>query len=142
MQKRCRRPGGRATGPGHGALQTGRMRNAPTPPGFAPRMGKRRIPQVSYDPPDTLHFAVVRDEVDLHGLTGRQAVQRADTFVRSWATREPGAVVRVITGRGVGSEGAPVIQTKVRELLLDDLAPRIDEWAIDFGGGAFLVRVR
>lgn len=106
------------------------------------KMGKRRIPQVSYEPPDTLHFAVVAAEVDLHGLTGRQATQRAATFLSSWAHREPGAVVRVITGRGVGSEGAPVIQTKVRDLLNTELAPQIDEWAIDFGGGAFLVRVR
>jgi len=116
--------------------------NAPRVNGFTNPMGKRRIPQVAHEPPATLHFAVVEGEVDLHGLTARQAETRVAGFVGSWAMRAPGAVVRIITGRGVGSEGAPVIQRRVREQLSGSLADAVSEWAVDIGGGAFLVRVQ
>lgn len=105
-------------------------------------MGKRRTPLVQHEPPATLHFATVAAELDLHGLTARQAEARVDAFVRSWAMRQAGAVVRIITGRGVGSEGAPVIQRRVREQLSGALAEWVGEWAVDIGGGAFLVRVQ
>lgn len=91
--------------------------------------------------PDTLHFAVVAGEVDLHGFTGHQAERRADGFIRAWRVREPGAVVRIITGRGAGSDGAPVIQGRIRDGLNGAWSELIDEWAVDFGGGAFLVRL-
>jgi hypothetical protein len=114
-------------------------------------MGRRRrkkakdtgteAPQRDPGVPDTLHFAVVAAEVDLHGFTGDQAERRADGFLRGWALREPGAVVRVITGRGAGSDGAPVIQTRIRTGLDGVWADLVEEWAVDIGGGAFLVRL-
>lgn len=91
--------------------------------------------------PDTLHFAVVSGEVDLHGFTAVQAERRTDGFLRGWAMREPGAVVRIITGRGAGSAGAPVIQDRIRRGLTEGWDDLVSDWAVDVGGGAFLVRL-
>lgn len=92
--------------------------------------------------PRTLHSALVADELDLHGLYADEAEQRLEMFLERVAATEPGAVVRVITGRGARSAGPPVLQGVVRDALNGWLAPRVAEWAVDVGGGAYLVRVR
>ena len=94
------------------------------------------------DTPRTLHTEPVADTLDLHGLTGDEAERRLDMFLQRVGATNPGEVVRVITGRGVGSATGPVIQPLVRDALNGWLSDRIAEWAVDVGGGAFLVRVR
>lgn len=92
--------------------------------------------------PQTLHTARVVDELDLHGLTGDEAETRLEMFLDRVAATDAGGVVRVITGRGAGSQGAPVLQPLVRDALTGWLEHRVAEWAVDVGGGAYLVRVR
>lgn len=92
--------------------------------------------------PRTLHSAIVADELDLHGLTADQAERRLEMFLDRIAASSPGEVVRVITGRGAGSAGKPVLQEAVREALNGWLEHRVAEWAVDMGGGAYLVRVK
>lgn len=92
--------------------------------------------------PRTLHTEPVADEIDLHGMTGDEAERRLQIFLDRSAATDPGAVVRVITGRGAGSTAGPVIQPRVRDALNGWLRDRVAEWAVDVGGGAFLVRVR
>lgn len=104
-------------------------------------MGKRRISRPPGQGPRTLHVEVVADELDLHGFTADAAEQRLESFLDTHAVRSPGRVVRIITGRGAGSTGAPVLPDVVREALTGWLAHRVDEWAVDVGGGAYLVRV-
>lgn len=82
------------------------------------------------------------EELDLHGLTVDQAERRFESFLRALAVREPGSVVRVITGRGVGAGRAPVIQGAVRDGLTSWASEWVDDWSVDAGGGAFLVRIR
>ena len=92
--------------------------------------------------PRTLHTERVVEELDLHGHTAEQAERRLEMFLDRVARTSPGEVVRVITGRGAGSAGAPVLQGVVRDGLNGWLAGRVAEWAVDVGGGAYLVRVR
>lgn len=92
--------------------------------------------------PRTLHSALVADELDLHGLSADAAERRLGMFFDRVAVSARGEVVRIITGRGAGSAGPPVLQALVRDALDGWLADRVEEWAVDVGGGAYLARVR
>lgn len=63
-------------------------------------------------------------------------------FIETMGRRAPGAVVHVITGKGKGSAGRPVLRGAVAALLRGELAPRIADWSRDVDEGGFLVRVR
>ena len=106
-------------------------------------MGRRRPrPARPSGPSGSLHFAVVDDEKDLHRLTAAEAAVQLESFLSGWSRRRGGAVVRVITGRGNRSAGGPVLQPRVRELLAGRLAPLVEEFVVESGGGAYRVRVR
>ncbi len=92
--------------------------------------------------PRTLHSAIVAEELDLHGLGADEAERRLQMFLERMAATAPGEVVRVITGRGLGSPGPPILQGVVRDALNGWLARRVDDWAVDVGSGAYLVRVK
>lgn len=92
--------------------------------------------------PRTLHTAVVAEEIDLHGLTVDQAERRAEGFLKGASVRLPGQVVRIITGKGTRSPGAPAIQPTIREGFATWLAEYVADWSVDVGGGAFLVRLK
>lgn len=92
--------------------------------------------------PRTLHNAVVVETLDLHGHTADEAERRLEMFLDRIAATAPGAVVRIITGRGVGSAGKPVLQGAVRDALNGWLRDQVDEWVVDVGSGAYLVRVK
>lgn len=92
--------------------------------------------------PQTLHSAIVADELDLHGHTADEAERRLEMFLDRVTKTSPGGVVRVITGRGTRSAGPPVLQGVVRDALNGWLSHRVAEWAVDAGSGAYLVRVR
>lgn len=106
-------------------------------------MGKRRArsPKPS-GPTGTLHTAIVEDERDLHQLTAAEATAQLEAFLLGWSTRRSGAVVRVITGRGNRSPGGPVLRPLVRELLAGRFAPLVEDYVVETGGGAFLIRIR
>jgi DNA-nicking Smr family endonuclease len=105
-------------------------------------MGKRRASRPAQQELRTLHGSFPDDQIDLHGLTEWEAEDQVRMFVERWARAQPGAVLRIVTGKGAGSRGAPVLRPRVLELLQRDLASRIDDWAVDSGGGAYLVRVK
>jgi len=106
-------------------------------------VGKRRLtgPAPSGST-DSLHGKPVEAESDLHGLDARAAEIRLESFLTRMAATRPGAVVRVITGRGNRSDGPPVLQPLVRELLDGRLARHVARSALEPGGGAYLVQVR
>jgi DNA-nicking Smr family endonuclease len=95
-----------------------------------------------FDPRDRLLDARVHAALDLHGCTADDARRLVREFLKSTARRNPGAVVHVITGKGRGSAGGPVLRGAVAALLKGDLAPLVADWARDDGDGGFLVRVR
>jgi DNA-nicking Smr family endonuclease len=105
-------------------------------------MGKRRETRHSDSTPRTLHSEIVADRVDLHGLTTEQAERRLEMFLDRVAVSAPGQVVQVVTGRGAGSAGRPVLQEAVRVALTGWLRHRVADWAVDVGGGAYLVRLK
>jgi len=105
-------------------------------------MGRRREAKPSEQKIRTLHGSYPDDELDLHGLGADDAEFRVRAFIDRWARTQPGAVLRIITGKGKGSGGTPVLRTRVHALLMDDLAPVVEEWAGEPGAGSFLVRVR
>jgi DNA-nicking Smr family endonuclease len=103
---------------------------------------RRKVPVVPPDPVRTLHGSIAVETLDLHGLRAEAAERRVRGFLEAWSRREPGAVVRIVTGKGARSEGAPVLRTLVLELLTGALAAQVEDWAGEVGGGAYLVRVR
>ncbi len=104
-------------------------------------MGKRRVSRPNSVTPRTLHMSVVMAELDLHGFTADDAKRRLEGFLETHAVRSPGEVVRVITGRGTRSSGAPVLQERVRDALTGSMRHRVADWAVDMGGGAYLVKL-
>lgn len=94
------------------------------------------------DSPATLHSAVVAETLDLHGHTADEAEQRLELFFDRVTRTSAGEVVRIVTGRGARSQGPPVLQGVVRDALNGWLSDQVEEWAVDVGGGAYLVRVR
>lgn len=77
---------------------------------------------------------------DLHGQTVGEAAANAERFLRAQARARPGAVVRLITGRGRAGGGAP-IRSRVRALLrgLRDQRVVVKDYALEASEGSFLV---
>lgn len=82
------------------------------------------------------------ETLDLHGMTADRAERRLLLFFERHAETSRGQVVHVITGKGVGSEGAPVLPGLVREILTYDVRETLAEFAGLPGGGGFAVRIR
>lgn len=105
-------------------------------------MGRRRPQPV--DPPrlrDSLHTAIPDHTVDFHGLRAVQAALRLENLLETWIRRRPGAVLRIITGRGNRSPDGPVLLEMVGDLLRDEVGGRIADMTLDAGGGGWLVRL-
>lgn len=81
------------------------------------------------------------ETLDLHGLTADQAERRLLLFFERHAETSRGRVVHVITGKGSGSEGTPVLPGLVREILMYDLKMTVSEFGGLPGGGGFAVRI-
>lgn len=81
-------------------------------------------------------------QFDLHGQSVLEAVANAERFLRAQARARPGAVVRLITGRGSSGGGAP-IRTRVRTLLrrLKEEGRLVRAYELEDGEGSFLVRL-
>jgi DNA-nicking Smr family endonuclease len=79
---------------------------------------------------------------DLHGQTVSEATANAERFLRAQAKARPGAVVRVITGRGRTGGGAP-IRTRVRSQLraLREQGTVVRDYVLEETEGSFLVRL-
>ncbi len=80
--------------------------------------------------------------LDLHGFRASEVSLALETFITSWRRRAKGGVVHIITGRGKGSPGRPVLQPRVRRLLTEDYQDRIDWFEQDDSGGGFLVKLK
>jgi DNA-nicking Smr family endonuclease len=100
------------------------------------------VPAPRFEPRDPLLDAKLHATLDLHGRTAAQARELVRGFLASLARRAPGAVVHIVTGKGRGSEGRPVLRGVVAALLKGELAPRVADWSRDVDDGGFLVRVR
>lgn len=80
--------------------------------------------------------------LDLHGYTVLDAVAATEAFLRTQRKARPGAVVRIVTGRGRGGGGAP-IRTRVRTLLRTarEAGTVVRDYELEASEGSFLVRL-
>jgi len=62
-------------------------------------------------------YPSAEDEIDLHGLTACAAVARAEAFIRSAQLRGL-RTVRIIVGRGLHSQGRPVLPDSVERTVV------------------------
>src|SRR5687767_13755141 len=103
-------------------------------------MAKRKPPAAeARDPFDPLD-GIVTDTIDLHGFRASEVKSAVVAFLRRAEQRTPNALVHVITGKGRGSPGRPVLKTAVRALLQSGAVP-VHAWGEDLYGGGFLVRL-
>lgn len=77
---------------------------------------------------------------DLHGQTVIEAAANAERFLRAQAKARPGAIVRLVTGRGRSGGGAP-IRTRVRSLLRAFKKERqvVKDYVLEESEGSFLI---
>lgn len=102
---------------------------------------RRRAPR--YEPFDPLLDAEPAAVLDLHGFTAAEAEQAVRNFVTTWQGRAGGQVVHIITGRGRGSPGRPVLRGAVKRFLAaDDIARFVAEVQLDLDDGGYLVKLR
>ena len=80
--------------------------------------------------------------LDLHGATRAEASAKVEDFLATWQRKASGAVVHVITGRGVGSDETPILRGFVEGMLRKQLAVYVSEWELDVDGGGYLIRLK
>lgn len=100
----------------------------------------RRQPR--WDPFDPLLDAEPVATLDLHGFTAMEAERAVTNFITTWRGRAAGEVVHIITGRGRGSRGRPVLRGAVKRFLAGDIARFVDEFHLDLDEGGYLVRLK
>ena len=84
---------------------------------------------------------VIQEELDLHGLTGDEAVAETAVFLAG-CKRLGIRCVRIIHGKGLRSHGRePVLKRRIRKLLTrrDEVLAFVEPRAIHGGGGAVVV---
>jgi DNA-nicking Smr family endonuclease len=104
---------------------------------------KRRVVEVSGTPlTGSLLGRPVVATLDLHGRTAAEAERVVRDFILTSTRGASGQVVRIVTGKGTGSAGNPVLLPLVRQWLETGLARYLDAMSVDTDGGSYLVRVR
>jgi len=111
------------------------------------RRRKRRVEETATEAPEMTGVMKLLSEMavatlDLHHLTGAQAQAQVRNLLKSHSRISGGRVVHIITGKGVRSGGAPVLHGLVRDMLTEEMAEHVDEYAGMMGGGGWVVRVR
>ena len=77
--------------------------------------------------------------LDLHRYSASEVEQAVCNFVQTWGRRSSGSVVHIVTGKGRGSGGVPVLKPRVRQVLETRLEGAVREWTRDVDDGGFLV---
>jgi DNA-nicking Smr family endonuclease len=84
---------------------------------------------------------VIQDDLDLHGLTGDEAVAETAAFLAE-SRRRGLRCVRIVHGKGLRSAGRePVLRKKIRKLLTrkDEVLAFVEPRAFHGGAGAVVV---
>lgn len=80
--------------------------------------------------------------LDLHGDTALDAERRVRDFIQTQSRIASGQVVHIVTGRGLGSRGRPVLPGVVRKVLKGDVSRFVQEFDRDLDEAGFMVRLR
>lgn len=100
-----------------------------------PRKRGARRPD-PFDPFDGATSATL----DLHGFRASEAREHVGTWLARNRKDYPGGLVHLITGKGRGSPGRPVLKGVVGTLLRSG-HPAVREFALDREGGGYLIRL-
>ena len=103
-------------------------------------MPRRPDPPKTRNPFDSL-IGRVDEELDLHGFSGVDAKVMLEGFLKAAQRRNPGGLLHLITGKGRGSAGRPVLKPIVRAALVAAPPTVVKEWGKDDSDGGFLVRL-
>lgn len=101
---------------------------------------RRRRQPVDRDPFDPLD-GPIDTTFDLHGLTTSEAQMAMQNFLLTAQVRHPGGLVHIITGKGLRSNGGPVLKNLVRNLLKSETFHPVGAWGPDLDGGGYLIRL-
>ena len=102
-------------------------------------MPRRQHPK--FDSTDALLDGTVAGELDLHRYPAGEAEHALHVFLETWKGRSPGAVLHVITGRGKGSKGAPILRPLVKRVLKSLPPGTIREFALSHDEGGYRIRL-
>lgn len=91
---------------------------------------------------DPLLDATPAATLDLHGDTALDAERRVRDFIHAHARISSGKVIHVITGKGRGSAGRPVLPGVVRRVLGGDVARFVVDFDRDLDEAGFLIRLK
>ena len=86
--------------------------------------------------------APIATTLDLHGLDASAARHAVERLLSGKGGARPGEVVHIVTGRGRGSAGRPVLYPLVGRLLVGVLRSHVAEHSKDVNEGGYLVRLR
>ncbi len=103
-------------------------------------MRKRKHPEFGFF--GDLLDATPEATLDLHGDTALDAERRVRDFIKTQSRIASGQVVHIITGRGLGSRGRPVLPGVVRRVLAGEMNRFIQEFDKDLDEAGFMVRLR
>jgi DNA-nicking Smr family endonuclease len=104
---------------------------------------KRRLAEMTgHQPEGSLLGQPVVRELDLHGRTAGEAERQVRDFILTSARTASGRVIRIVTGKGLGSPGQPVLFPLVRRWLETDLAAQVAVVSVGADGGSYLVRMK
>ena len=96
-----------------------------------------RVPKFSSH--DPLLDGKAAATLDLHGFGAAEARAAVAAFMKR---QRSGSIVHIVTGKGKGSAGKPVLRSLVSGMLKGELAASVADWALDAGDGGFKVKVR
>jgi DNA-nicking Smr family endonuclease len=97
-----------------------------------------RIPRDPFDPLD----GPVHETLDLHGFRAAEVRERLGAFLAGARRRQPGGLVHIITGKGRGSSGGPVLRGLVRTILRSGELTSVEAWGPDMDDGGWLLRLK
>ncbi|HEY0018742.1 MAG TPA: Smr/MutS family protein [Longimicrobium sp.] len=83
----------------------------------------------------------VHPVLDLHGLTGDEARRRAEQWLRD-RQAERVRTVMIVTGRGLHSQGIPVVRNEIEHLLALLKGTLVVRWESANFGGSFQIELR
>jgi DNA-nicking Smr family endonuclease len=80
--------------------------------------------------------------VDLHGMTAKQCRELLPQRLAILRKMYGGKIVHIITGKGKGSIGQPVLKNIVANLLRSSLRSHLHDFSEDVDGGGYLIKMR
>ena len=89
-----------------------------------------------------LFDARVATTLDLHGCDAARARAAVERLLRGKGGARSGEIAHIVTGRGRGSAGGPVLRPLVGRLLAGEFRELVGDYSKDLNEGGYLVRLR